>query len=74
MTPQIAIPSGKDVMTYDEFAEAYGFSIRAVKQMVYDGELLIMPRKKEGSAVRINMVAFRARLLQQGINCRYIAA
>lgn len=24
MTPQIAIPSGADLMTYDEFAECYG--------------------------------------------------
>ncbi|MFJ5493746.1 hypothetical protein ACIPT9_21015 [Pectobacterium carotovorum] len=74
MTSQIAIPSGKDVMTYDEFADAYGYSLRTVKQMVADGDLLVMPRKKEGSAARINMVAFRARLLQQGINCRYVAA
>lgn len=46
MTPQIAIPSGADLMTYDEFAERYGYSIRTVKQMVTDGDLLLMPRKK----------------------------
>ncbi|WP_437887721.1 hypothetical protein [Phytobacter sp. V91] len=74
MTPQIAIPSGPDLMTYEEFAVAYGYSIRTVKQMVADGDLLLMPRRKDGGAARINMVAFRGRLLQQGINCRYVAA
>ncbi|MEE9648670.1 hypothetical protein [Enterobacter soli] len=74
MTPQIAIPSGADLMTYDEFAERYGYSIRTVKQMVIDGDLLLMPRKKDGGAARINMVAFRARLLAQGLNCRYVTA
>lgn len=74
MTSQIAIPSGADLMTYDEFAECYGYSIRTVKQMVADGDLLLMPRKKDGGAARINMIAFRARLLAQGLNCRYIAA
>ncbi|AKH88179.1 DNA-binding protein [Edwardsiella tarda] len=73
MTPQLSIPAGKDVMTYDEFAEVYGYSVRTVKQMVSDGDLLLMPRKKEGAAARINMVAFRARLLQQGISCKYVA-
>ena len=42
--------------------------------MVADGDLLIMPRKKDGGAARINMVAFRARLLAQGLNCRYVTA
>ncbi|NEH19266.1 hypothetical protein GQQ13_12370 [Pantoea agglomerans] len=74
MATQIAIPSGPDLMTYDEFAESYGYSIRTVKQMVTDGDLLLMPRKKDGGAARINMVAFRARLLAQGLNCRYVAA
>ncbi|MCU5773099.1 hypothetical protein N5923_09905 [Erwiniaceae bacterium BAC15a-03b] len=74
MTPQIAIPSGRDLMTYEEFADSYGYSIRTVKQMVTDGDLLLMPRKKDGGAARINMIAFRARLLAQGINCRYVAA
>lgn len=46
MTPQIAIPPGADLMTYDEFAECYGYCIRTVKQMVADGDLLLMPRKK----------------------------
>ena len=46
----------------------------ALKQMVADGDLLLMPRKKDGGAARINMVAFRARLLAQGLNCRYVAA
>lgn len=53
MTPQIAIPSGADLMTYDEFAERYGYSIRTVKQMVADGDLLLMPRKKDG-ALRVS--------------------
>lgn len=74
MTPQIAIPSGPDLMTYEQFAVAYGYSIRTVKQMVADGDLLLMPRRKDGGAARINMVAFRGRLLQQAINCRYVAA
>ncbi|HCT3171566.1 TPA: hypothetical protein OTT09_002920 [Enterobacter asburiae] len=74
MTPQIAIPSGADLMTYDEFAERYGHSIRTVKQMVTDGDLLLMPRKKDGGAARINMVAFRTRLLAQGLNCIFVAA
>ncbi|PNL52037.1 hypothetical protein CEP65_003860 [Enterobacter hormaechei] len=74
MTPQIAIPSGPDLMTYEEFAVQYGFAIRTVKQMVEDGDLILMPRKKQGGAARINMVAFRARLLAQGLNCRYVAA
>ncbi|WP_084228004.1 helix-turn-helix domain-containing protein, partial [Pantoea brenneri] len=69
MTPQIPIPSGPDLMTYEQFAQAYGYSLRTVKQMVADGDLLVMPRKKDGGAVRINMVAFRARLLAQGVNC-----
>jgi len=73
MTPQIAIPSGPDLMTYEEFAVQYGYSIRTVKQMVEDGDLILMPRKKSGGAARINMVAFRARLLAQGLNCRYVA-
>jgi hypothetical protein len=74
MTPQIAIPSGPDVMSYEEFAVQYGYSLRTVKAMVSDGDLLLVPRKKQGGAARINMVAFRARLLQQGINCKYVAA
>jgi len=74
MTSQIAIPSGPDVMTYEEFAVQYGYSVRTVKAMVSDGDLLLVPRKKQGGAARINMVAFRARLLQQGINCKYVAA
>ncbi|TDN51011.1 hypothetical protein EC843_10420 [Buttiauxella sp. JUb87] len=74
MTPQIAIPSGADLMTYEEFASLYGYGLRTVKQMVADGDLLLMPRKKDGGAARINMVAFRARLLAQGINCKYVAA
>lgn len=74
MTPQIAIPSGPELMTYAEFASKYGYSTRTVKQMVKDGDLLLMPRRAEGGAARINMVAFRARLLAQGINCRYVAA
>ncbi|MGM8812880.1 hypothetical protein ACS6LB_23795 [Enterobacter cloacae] len=74
MTPQIAIPSGEDFMTYDEFAERYGYSIRTAKQMVADGDLHLMPRKKDCGAARINMIAFRARLLAQGLNCRYVAA
>lgn len=74
MTTQIAIPSGPDVMSYEEFAVQYGYSLRTVKAMVSDGDLLLVPRKKQGGAARINMVAFRARLLQQGLNCKYIAA
>ncbi|MCE9980067.1 hypothetical protein EXN74_09035 [Leclercia adecarboxylata] len=74
MTTQIAIPSGPDVMSYEEFAVQYGYSLRTVKAMVSDGDLLLVPRKKQGGAARINMVAFRARLLQQGINCKYVAA
>lgn len=74
MTPQIAIPSGPDLMTYEEFAVQYGYCVRTVKQMVEDGDLILMPRKKQGGAARINMVAFRARLLAQGLNCRYVAA
>lgn len=74
MAPQIAIPSGPDVMSYEEFAAHYGCSVICVKSMVKDGDLLLVPRKKQGGAARINMVAFRARLLQQGINCKYVAA
>ncbi|WP_188249419.1 hypothetical protein [Citrobacter sp. C1] len=74
MTTQIAIPSGPDVMSYEEFAVQYGYSLRTVKAMVSDGDLLLVPRKKQGGAARINMVAFRGRLLQQGLNCKYIAA
>ena len=74
MTTQIAIPSGPDVMSYEEFAVQYGYILRTVKAMVSDGDLLLVPRKKQGGAARINMVAFRARLLQQGINCKYVAA
>ncbi|MBS0969019.1 hypothetical protein JK232_08930 [Nissabacter archeti] len=73
MNSQIAIPAGPELMTYSQFADAYGFSIPTVKRMVAAGDLLIMPRLKEGGAARINMVAFRARLLAQAINCRYIA-
>ncbi|AXF58077.1 MULTISPECIES: hypothetical protein [Leclercia] len=74
MTSQIAIPSGPDVMSYEEFAAQYGYSVSCVKSMVKDGDLLLVPRRKQGGAARINMVAFRARLLQQGINCKYVAA
>ncbi|RFU89030.1 hypothetical protein [Citrobacter gillenii] len=74
MTTQIAIPSGVDVMSYEEFATMYGYSLRTVKAMVSDGDLLLVPRKKQGGAARINMVAFRGRLLQQALNCKYIAA
>ncbi|MCI1680028.1 MAG: helix-turn-helix domain-containing protein [Ewingella americana] len=74
MISQIAIPPGKELMTYQEFAESYGLSDRTVKRMVAEGELLLMSRVKEGSAARINMVAFRARLLQQAINCKYVPA
>jgi len=74
MVSQIAIPSGKELMTYEEFATAYEYSISTVKRMVAAGELLLLPRKKEGAAARINMIAFRARLLQQGINCKYVGA
>lgn len=73
MEAKIAIPEGTDLMTYSEFAKAFGYSLRTVKQMVEDGDLLVMPRKKAGGAARINMVALRARLLLQGINCRYVA-
>ena len=72
MVSQIAIPSGKELMTYEEFAAAYEYSVSTVKRMVAVGELLLMPREKDGSAARINMIAFRARLLQQGINCKYV--
>ncbi|QCR37027.1 hypothetical protein [Nissabacter sp. SGAir0207] len=74
MNSQITIPNGPDLMTYEQFAQAYGYSLRTVKQMVGDGDLLIMPRKKPGGAARINMVAFRARLLAQGLSCHYVAA
>lgn len=74
MTLQIVIPSDADLMTYDEFAERYGYSIRTVKQVVTNGDFLLMPRKNDGGAARINMVAFRARFLAQGLNCRYEAA
>lgn len=72
MNSQIAIPSGKELMTYEEFAFQYGYSLSSVKRMAADGELLLAPRQKEGGSARINMVAFRARLLQQGINCKYV--
>lgn len=73
MTLQIAIPDGREVMTYEEFASEFGYSVRTVKQMVAEGDLILMPRKRDGGAARINMIAFRARLLVQGLNCHYVA-
>ncbi|HEY3987634.1 hypothetical protein [Cedecea sp.] len=39
--------------------------------MVKRGELLLVPRTREGSLGRINMIAFRAKLLAQAMNSRY---
>ncbi|ELC6470446.1 TPA: hypothetical protein ACK0K3_003142 [Enterobacter hormaechei] len=39
--------------------------------MIKRGELLTVPRVRESSLGRINMIAFRARLLAQAINSRY---
>lgn len=71
MNLQIAIPSGPDLLSYNEFAKQYGCSLNTVKEMVKRGELLLVPRTREGGLGRINMIAFRARLLAQAINCRY---
>lgn len=71
MSIQIAIPSGPDFLSYDEFAQQYGCCLNTVKEMVKRGELLIVPRSREGGLGRINMVAFRARLLAQALNSNY---
>lgn len=71
MNLQIAIPNGPDFLSYDEFAEQYGCSLNTVKSMVKNGELLVVPRTREGGLGRINMIAFRARLLAQAMNSRY---
>ncbi|HAI0063211.1 MULTISPECIES: hypothetical protein [Enterobacteriaceae] len=39
--------------------------------MIKRGELLLVPRTREGCAGRINMIAFRTRLLAQALNSRY---
>ncbi|HAV7603106.1 TPA: hypothetical protein ACNB0W_003229 [Escherichia coli] len=39
--------------------------------MVKRGELLLVPRTREGGLGRINMIAFRAKLLAQAMNSRY---
>jgi len=70
-TLQIAIPSGPDFLSYEEFAQQYGCSLNTVKDMVKRGELLTVPRVRESSMGRINMIAFRARLLAQAMNSRY---
>ncbi|PXA37953.1 hypothetical protein DMC13_22480 [Escherichia coli] len=71
MNIQIAIPQGPDFMSYEEFAEQYGCSLNTVKDMIKRGELLLVPRTREGCAGRINMIAFRTRLLAQALNSRY---
>lgn len=71
MRIQIAIPSGPDFLSYEDFAEQYGCSLNLVKEMVKKGELLAVPRTREGGLGRINMIAFRARLLAQALNCNY---
>lgn len=71
MSIQIAIPSGPDFLSYEDFAKEYGCSVNTVKDMVKRGELLAVPRVREGSLGRINMIAFRTRLLAQALNSRY---
>jgi len=71
MNIQIAIPSGPDFLSYEEFAEQFGCGITTVKDMVKNGDLLAVPRQINGGSRRINMIAFRARLLAQALNCRY---
>nr|DAG09919.1 MAG TPA: regulatory protein [Caudoviricetes sp.] len=71
MNPQIAIPPGPDFVSYEEFAEQFGCSMKTVKEMVKHGDLLLVPRTRDGGLGRINMIAFRARLLAQAINSRY---
>lgn len=71
MKIQIAIPQGPDFLSYEEFAKQYECSLNTVKDMVKKGELLVVPRNCGGGLGRINMIAFRARLLAQALNSRY---
>mgnify|MGYP000861737249 FL=1 len=71
MNLQIAIPPGPDYLSYEDFAKEYGVSLNTVKDMTRRGELLTVPRTRSSCHGRINMIAFRARLLAQAINCRY---
>ncbi|MCL6353624.1 Cro/Cl family transcriptional regulator [Pectobacterium polaris] len=64
-----------DVMTVKEFAKTSGISESLVRNWLSDGTLIRAPAGKvseDKARVLINVVAWRERLRQQAVNCRYI--
>ncbi|MFJ5349810.1 Cro/Cl family transcriptional regulator [Pectobacterium parvum] len=69
--------STADVMTITDFAKASGVSDRLVWQWLDEGILLRAPTDETGSKktrVLVNVYAWREKLRQQAVNCRYIAS
>ncbi|MEH0832354.1 Cro/Cl family transcriptional regulator [Pectobacterium cacticida] len=67
--------STADVMTINDFAKASGVSGRLVWQWLDEGILLRAPTDETGSKktrVLVNVYAWREKLRQQAVNCRYI--
>ncbi len=64
-----------DVMTITDFAKVSGVSDRLVWQWLDEGVLLRAPTDETGSKktrVLVNVYAWREKLRQQAVNCRYI--
>ncbi|MEC5345058.1 Cro/Cl family transcriptional regulator [Brenneria populi] len=64
-----------DVMTVPDFAKARGVSARLVWQWLDEGVLLRAPTDNTGKGktrVLVNVSAWREKLRQQAVNCRYI--
>ncbi|MBT9186381.1 Cro/Cl family transcriptional regulator [Pectobacterium punjabense] len=69
--------STADVMTINDFAKVSGVSDRIVWQWLDEGILLRAPTDKEGkkkTRVLVNVYAWREKLRQQAVNCRYISS
>jgi hypothetical protein len=64
-----------DVMTVAEFSKVSGVSNSLVRKWLDDGTLIRAAAGKghaDKSRVLINVLAWRERLRQQAVNCRYI--
>ncbi|WP_240819752.1 Cro/Cl family transcriptional regulator [Pectobacterium carotovorum] len=69
--------STADVMTITDFAKVSGVSDRLVWQWLDEGILLRAPTDETGSKktrVLVNVYAWREKLRQQAVNCRYITS
>ncbi|WP_237613259.1 Cro/Cl family transcriptional regulator [Pectobacterium carotovorum] len=69
--------STADVMNVTDFAKVSGVSDRLVWQWLDEGILLRAPTDETGSKktrVLVNVYAWREKLRQQAVNCRYIAS